>query len=119
MKLFIEEHVDFEPEEVNIEHTFVHGYCDEKTNVLIIHMVIDANLEVGKLYDFDFINEKDEESTLLIYKVLKKMNNNNYLLCEEYYGKIYAIRDKKLLGDGWIICDVKQELGIDLKDYMN
>lgn len=123
MKLFIKEHVYFEPEyeDNGVAHTYVENYCDEKTNILVHHMIIDEELEVGKLYDFETEDEETEESWTNFFRVLKKMENNNYILCRcGYYGDAYAVRSKNLLPkDMWVICDVEQQLAINLNDYTN
>lgn len=117
IRLYIEEHIE-EEEPNDIGYKLLTAYCDEETNVLIRRMKINANLEIGKLYDFDYVDDWDEDSTLYIYKPLKRLEDGSYLLCEEYGGKIYAISSKRLLGDGWVICNIKNELRLDLSEWM-
>lgn len=113
--LLIEEHVEVEEDQTPYsDYEILERYCDDKTNILIYHMRIEKDLELGKLYDFTF--EDDRDSNTYIYKVLKKNDDGTYFLCEEYNGKMYAARNR--IGNPWKICDVEKELGIDLGRMM-
>jgi len=87
-------------------------YYDLKTKIGVIKRTILQDLEVGGLYDFEFIEGDEYESCT--YLIIKKEADVYYMI--EYYDKPYKIEERQLT-NVWIKCDVLNEIGIDLSQY--
>lgn len=117
--LFIEEYIEEIEEDLSVDYEHLGWYLDDKTNIKVYHKYVAKDLEVGKIYEFTF--EDDQDSDTYDYVVVKKNDDGTYLLCEKYggySGKLYAVRNRNLLCECWKICNVKDELGFDLSEWM-
>lgn len=110
-KLYIETHKeDIEPEDIRFENL---GYFYDIKNRICIHKkYIEYDLKVGFVYDFTYEDYNDTD--IYSYVVLKKEGNIYYIA--EYYNKFIQC-EEKYLADAWVKCDVKEELGINIKEW--
>lgn len=102
--------------EVALEDTHfkVLGYFfDIKSGVGVHKEYIECDLEVGNLYDFIYEDRNDTDTCC--YAVLKREGNVYYIA--EYYREEFYRYVESGLGDCWVKCDVKEELGIDLEEW--
>lgn len=75
-------------------------------------MYIESDLKVGFVYDFTYEDYNDEDT--YCYVVLRREGNIYYI--SEYYDRFYQYQEV-CLGRGWVRCDVKAELGIDIEEW--
>jgi len=108
--LFIEEWKEDEEESSKINYEHLENFYDTLFHVPVYKKRIDAELTIGKLYNFTF--ENNDDSTTYTYLIIRKDSDNIYYMVE-YYEGIYHIQPG-LLGENCIKCDVLNELGIDL-----
>lgn len=107
-KCYIEEHnPKMETKEIRIE--WLDSFFDIKTRIGVKKCYIETDLKVGSIYEFTFEDYNDCDS--YDYVVLKKEENIYYIA--EYYNGFYKYKEN-CLGNGWIKCNVEQELGINL-----
>lgn len=113
-KLYIDTHKE-EVEEVvpkDIRFKNLGYFFDKRSKIGIQKKYIECDLKVGFAYDFTYEGCNDTDT--YCYVVLKRNGNIYYIA--EYYGKFYE-DNETLLGDCWIKCDVKEELGIDIDEW--
>lgn len=110
-KLYIDTHKeDVEAKDIRFENL---GYFfDTKNGIGIQKKYIEYDLKVGFVYDFTYEDYNDIDT--YCYVVLKREGNIYYIA--EYYNKFCEYRETQL-GDCWIKCDVKEELGIDIEEW--
>ena len=110
-KLYIEAHKeDAEPKDIRFENL---GYFfDVKSGVGIQKKYIESDLKVGFVYDFTYKDYNDTDT--YCYVILKREENIYYIA--EYYNRFYQYKETHL-GDCWVKCDVKEELGIDIEEW--
>ena len=110
-KLYIEAHKeDIEPKNIRFENL---GYFfDIKSGIGVQKKYIEADLKVGFVYDFTYEEYNDTDTYCFV--ILKREGNIYYIA--EYYNRFYQYKEE-CLGDCWVKCDVKEELGIDIKEW--
>lgn len=110
-KLYIEVHKeDVEPKDIKFENL---GYFfDVKSCVGIQKKYIEADLKVGFVYDFIYEDYNDTDTYCFV--ILKREENIYYIA--EYYNRFYQYKETHL-GDCWVKCNVKEELGIDIEKW--
>ena len=110
-KLYIETHKeDTEPNDIRFENL---GYFfDIKSGVGVQKKYIESDLKVGFVYDFIYEDYNDTDTYCFV--ILKREGNIYYIA--EYYDRLYQYKEA-CLGDCWVKCDVKEELGIDIKEW--
>lgn len=115
-KLYIEKWRP-EAEQRDIKYEHIGYYLDKKTGIAVYTKKIQADLEVGQLYELTFEDYNDIDT--YTYLILKRENDLYYM--SEFLEGIYELYapNPKYLGDAWVKCDVKEELGIDLSDWKN
>ena len=110
-KLYIEAHKeDIEPKNIRFENL---GYFfDIKSGIGVKKKYIESDLKVGFVYDFIYEDYNDTDT--YCYVILKREGNIYYIA--EYYDRLYQCKET-CLGDCWVKCDVKKELGIDIEEW--
>lgn len=110
-KLYIKEPKEYiEPENIRFES--LESFFDIKSGICIQKMYIEANLEVGFVYDFTY--EDYDDSDTYSFVILKREGNIYYIT--KYYGN-FCQQEERYLGDCWVKCDVKDEIGIDVEEW--
>lgn len=108
-QLTIQEH---NPKTKELNWDWENGYYDLETGILINELFVEQDLKLNVIYEFTF--EDDEDTDVYHYVVLKKLTRNKYLVSEFYYNDFYSIKNKNLLGDGWIfVKNFEEEFCID------
>ena len=116
MTLTIEE---WKPEEElsPVEKETLVSYWDIKHHIFVHKVKINMDLLVGKKYNFTYEDYNDCDT--YIYLILKKEDNNIYYIVEVSEDtKAYPTEKDRLYGNGWVKCNVKETLGIDLNDLV-
>lgn len=107
--LYIEEWTPPVPERESVDYKHLRTFYDTESKIPIYEMEINRELEVGKLYEFGYV---DWDGTTTNFELVLKKTGNVYLTCE-YYNRLYRL-ESKYLGDGYIPCNAKEDLGLDL-----
>ena len=110
-KLYIEAHKeDIELKDIRFENL---GYFfDIKSGIGVQKKYIEADLKVGFVYDFTYEDYNDTDTYCFV--ILKREGNIYYIA--EYYNRFYQYKET-CLGDCWVKCDLKEELGIDIEEW--
>ena len=110
-KLYIETHKeDIESKDIRFENL---GYLfDTKSGIGVQKKYIETDLKVGFVYDFTYEDYNDTDTYCFV--ILKREGNIYYIA--EYYNRFYQYKET-CLGDCWIKCDLKEELGIDIEEW--
>lgn len=110
MAIYIEpykEEIDIAP--VN-NFKYLDWYYDEDKCIIVGRIYVEKDLQVNGIYQFTY--EDNDDSNVYIYLILKKEDDNIYYMTK-YYDKLVRIK-KKSLGPKVKICNIKEELGIDV-----
>lgn len=95
----------------DIESINRNSYWDISTHTCIHEWYLPIALEEGKIYEFMFTcNSDDDIDNSYTHLVVKTEDNVCYTV--EYYDKPYTISESHL-SDQWIKCDVMKTLKID------
>ena len=110
-KLYIDAHKeDIEPKDIRFENL---GYFfDIKSGIGVQKKYIEADLKVGFVYDLTY--EYYNDTYTYCFVILKREGNIYYIA--EYYNRFYQYKEE-CLGDCWVKCDVKEELGVDIEEW--
>lgn len=79
--LYIQEHRN---EPSRVKYKTINRYYDINNGICIYKMMIEQNLIVGKVYDFEYEKIEDGESNTYCYIILKKEDSNIYYVTEFY-----------------------------------
>lgn len=110
-KLYIEAHKeDIETKDIRFENL---GYFfDIKSGIGVQKKYIEADLKIGFVYDFTYEDYNDTDTYCFV--ILKREGNIYYIA--EYYNRFCQYKET-YIGDCWVKCDVKKELGIDIEEW--
>lgn len=113
-KLYIEKWRP-EAEQRDIKYEHVGYYLDKKTGIAVYTKKVQADLEVGQLYELTFEDNNDIDT--YTYLILKRENDLYYM--SEFLEGIYELYapNPKYLGNAWVKCDIKETLEIDLSEW--
>lgn len=111
-ELFIEE-VKTEVEQNGINYEYITNYWDIVHKICVRKIRLDKQLEIGKLYAFNYVDNNNDDT--YHYIVLKIEDSNVYYIAE-YYDGLISTKENYLVENTWVKCNMN-ERGVNLKDY--
>ncbi len=111
-ELYIEE-VKPETEQNGVNYEWLSNYWDINYKICVRKVRLNKQLEVGKLYAFNFVDYNNDDT--YDYIVLKNESDDVYYIAE-YYDGLISTEESYLVENAWVKCNING-LGINITDW--